>query len=215
MNYQDCKKEREAVASFMRRLYKQRLTTCSGGNLSMRLNNDNDSNNDYIIITPSSLDKGVIEAGEIALMTLAGENLTPHLKPSIETDMHFEIYKQRPDIKAIVHAHPVMASSFSAMEFDINTCLTAEAYLVIGKVSFAHYALMGSAKLSQIVAQAALESNVILMENHGVTAIGVSLLAAYDRMEVLEAAAQMTINMKLMQAIKPLTKTQLEELDRW
>mgnify|MGYP001048115960 CR=1 FL=1 len=209
MNYQDCKKERSELATFMCRLYRQKLTTCSGGNLSMRLDEQ------HIIITPSSLDKGVIEAGEIGLMTIDGENLTPHLKPSIETDMHLEIYRHRQDISAIVHAHPVMASSFSAMGPQINTRLTAEAYLVIGKVNFAPYALMGSAALSKIVAEKVKDANVVIMENHGVTTLGKSLLAAYDRMEVLEAAAQMTINTAIMQSARELNAERIAELDRW
>ncbi len=209
MKYQDCKTERTELAYFMRRLYTNQLTTCSGGNLSLRLDEE------HVIITPSSLDKGVIEPGEIGLVTIDGANLTPHLKSSIETDMHLEIYRQRPDVKAIVHAHPVMASTFTAVEARINTALTAESYLVIGNVCYAPYALMGSKELSIIVGKAAKSSNVILMKNHGITTVGNNLLSAYDRMELLEASAKMTINAALLGSVSQLTEDQQAELDNW
>ncbi|RJX75201.1 class II aldolase/adducin family protein [Vibrio sinensis] len=209
MNYQACKTEREELAYFMRRLYKNQLTTCSGGNLSVRLDEE------HVLITPSSLDKGVIEAGEIGLVTIDGTNLTPHLKSSIETGMHLEIYRQRPDVKAIVHAHPVMASTFTAVEQKINTALTAESYLVLGKVCYAPYALMGSVELSKIVGNAVKEANVVVMKNHGITTVGANLLSAYDRMELLEASAKMTINAAILGGVSQLTSEQQLELDNW
>ncbi|WP_319532631.1 class II aldolase/adducin family protein [uncultured Cohaesibacter sp.] len=209
MNYTECKTERECVAYFMRRLYQNQLTTCSGGNLSMRLDEN------HVIITPSSLDKGVIEAGEIGLVSIEGENLTPHLKTSIETGMHLEIFRRRPDVKAIVHAHPVTASTFTAVEMDINTTLTAESYLVLGKIANAPYALMGSKELSVIVGKAAETSDVIMMKNHGITTMGSSMLAAYDKMELLEASARMTINAAILGGLSPLTAEQCGELDNW
>ncbi|SNY92368.1 L-fuculose-phosphate aldolase [Cohaesibacter sp. ES.047] len=209
MNYNDFKTERECVAYFMRRLYQNQLTTCSGGNLSMRLDEK------HVIITPSSLDKGVIEAGEIGLVTIDGENLTPHLKSSIETGMHLEIFRRRPDVKAVVHAHPVMASTFAAVDKDINTTLTAESYLVLGNVVNAPYALMGSKELSVIVGKAAENSNVIVMKNHGITTVGKSMLDAFDKMELLEASAKMTINAAILGGVSPLTAEQRAQLDNW
>lgn len=209
MNYQSCIKEREELAFFMRRLYQQKLTTCSGGNLSMRLDEK------HIIITPSSLDKGVIKAEEIGLMTIDGENLTPHLKPSIESNMHLNAYKARSDIKAIIHAHPVTATSFSAMDREINIALTGEANVVILKVSYAPYILMGTENLSKAVANSLKESNVVIMKNHGVTTVGETLLSAFDKMEVLEAAAQMTLNINIMGGMRALTKEELQELKDW
>lgn len=209
MNYIDCLKQREELAFFMRRLYKQKLTTCSGGNLSMRLDEK------HIIITPSSLDKGFIEAENIALITIDGENLTPNLKPSIETGMHIQAYKTREDIKAIVHAHPTTATSFSAMDKKINIHLTGEAYLVLLNISYCPYVLTGTKELSLAVSNSLKESNIVIMKNHGVTTVGDTLLSAFDRMEVLEAAAQMTINTEIMKSFSPMTYENIKELDEW
>jgi ribulose-5-phosphate 4-epimerase/fuculose-1-phosphate aldolase len=105
-NNKECRKE---VARFMRRLYKRGLTTASGGNISIRLQ-------DGILITPSGLDKGTIKGNQIGLISFTGENLSAALKPSIEFAMHLAIYKSRPDVFAIVHAHPPLATSFTALQ---------------------------------------------------------------------------------------------------
>ncbi|NLL24591.1 MAG: class II aldolase/adducin family protein, partial [Spirochaetales bacterium] len=87
--------ERTSVADFMRRLYDRQLTTASGGNISLRINEE------LFCITPSALDKGLLEMDQIAVVSLEGENLTPHLKLSIEADMHRLILRARPDVKAV------------------------------------------------------------------------------------------------------------------
>lgn len=207
--YDSCLESREELAYFMRRLYENGLTTCSGGNLSVRIGDG------HVIITPSALDKGRITADQIGLLSMDGENLTPSLKSSIETQMHLLVYMTRPDVKAIVHAHPVMATSFAAMTVDINTKLTAEAYAVLGVPAKASYALMGTQGLAELVAAAVASSNVIVMENHGILTVGPTLLKAFDRLEVLEAAAKMTILTTLMQRVSPINGERIAELDAW
>lgn len=209
MKYEECLEQREELAFYMRRLYKQKLTTCSGGNLSARLDDK------HIIITPSSLDKGFIKAKQIGLMTIDGENLTPHLKPSIETGMHLSAYRTRDDIKAVIHAHPVTATSFAAMDKKINIHLTGEAFVVLKKVAYAPYILMGTDGLSQAVSEGLKISNIVVMKNHGITTVGNTLLSAFDKMEVLEAAAQMTLNTQIMGNISQLTDKNLDELIEW
>ncbi len=209
MLYENCLKEREELAGFMRRLYAQKLTTCSGGNLSMKLDDK------HIIITPSSLDKGAIVAEQIGLMTIDGENLTPHLKPSIETGAHLSVYQVRSDVNAVVHAHPVNATSFSAMDEKINIHLTAEAYVVLMKIHYSSYSLMGTESLASIVAASLKDHDISVMKNHGITTVGQTLLSAFDKLEVLECAAQMTLNTKIMGSVSAMTKDNLDELYKW
>ena len=201
--------EREELAYFMRRLYEHGLTTCSGGNLSVK------TPTGYMLITPSALDKGRITGDQICMISPEGENLTPTLKTSIETEMHRLVYDARADIKAIVHAHPVTATSFAAMKAPILTTLTAEAYAVLGRPAWAEYALMGTRQLAEIVAEKVKGSNVFLMENHGVLAAGPTLLKAFDRLEVLEAAAKMTLYTHIMGGASPIMGERLDELDRF
>lgn len=198
--------EREQVASVMRRLYRQGLTTCSGGNVSLRCG-------DVVLITPSGTDKGEITAGQIGAVTISGENLAPGLRLSIETEMHLEVYRNRPDVKGIVHAHPVTASAFAAMDAEIDTRLTAETWHVLGVPVRAPYALMGTKELAQIVGQAARQGNAVIMENHGVLTMGETLFRAFDRMELLEAAARMTWIAETMGCSRPLTEARIREIE--
>jgi len=200
-------KERREVAKFMRRLFEQKLTTSSGGNVSMRTG-------DNILITASQTDKAVIKAGQVGIFSLNGKNLTPDLKISMESKMHIAIYLKRPDINAIVHAHPVFATGFAITGKEIKTNLAGESRAVLGIPAFAQYALMGTQELADIAAEASIKSNCILLENHGAITLGKDLFQAYDRIEVLEAAAKLTLITLILGNPKELTDTELMAIDK-
>ena len=192
----------------MRRLYKKGLTTTSGGNISLKISEE------HILITPSATDKGRMRWKEVGIMSMMGENLTPELKPSIEKDLHLNIYKKNTEVTAIIHAHPVFATSFTATRCTINTGLTAEARAICGEPRFVPYALMGSADLAQVTAEHSSEADVLLLENHGILTTGKTLLSAFDKLEVLENAAKMTLIVELTGKKKGLSPSRLRELDR-
>lgn len=199
--------ERSQVASYMKRLYDRHLTTASGGNISLRLNDD------LFCITPSALDKGNLTPDLIAVVNFDGTNLTPHLKLSIETEMHRLTLLKRPDRKAVVHAHPTYACSFStARECTLSTRLTAEAYYFLGDPVTVPYELMGTTDLAALVAEYAKDHEVLLMENHGALAVGEDLLRAFDCMELLERAAMMNIIAKNVPNSKLLNAAQLQAI---
>lgn len=202
------KSERKEVARFMRRLYKHGLTTTSGGNISMRLTQD------LFLITPSATDKGRMKWKEVAILNIFGENLTPDLKPSIETAMHLAIYKKKSDVLAIVHAHPTFASLFTAIKAKINTSLTAEAKAILGDPLLVRYAVMGSTALAEVAAENSLLSDILLLENHGILTTGGNLLQAFDKIEVLENAAKMTLMTEMTGKKRPLDRARIIELER-
>ena len=203
------KEGREEIAYFMRRLYERGLTTTFGGNLSVRFSED------QILITPSSSDKGRMKGSEIGIMSTGGKILSK-FKPSIESSMHLKIYEARPDINAIVHAHPVVASTFAATNARINCRLLAESYAILGKPAYAPYRLMGTEKLAEVVAETAKSANCIIMKNHGAITVGKSLLEAFDRLEVLETCAKMTLISEgfLKKEIRLLDDGELLDIDR-
>jgi L-fuculose-phosphate aldolase len=202
------KAERKEVARFMRRLYKHALTTTSGGNISLRISEK------IILITPSATDKGRMKWKEVGIINIFGENLTPHLKPSIETEMHLAIYRKKKDVLAIVHAHPVFASLFTAIKAKINTKLTAEAKAILGDPLLVRYAVMGSRALAEVAAENILKSDVLLLENHGILTTGSNILQAIDKIEVLENAAKMTLMTEMTGKRRPLDKARILELER-
>lgn len=198
--------EREQVAYFMRRLYRQFLTTTSGGNISCRTADGN------IVITASQTDKCEQSMETVGVVTPDGTSLTPELKLSIEAGLHLAIYAARPDVTAIVHAHPVTATFFCTTDIPINMHLTAEAYAVAGDIVRIPYALMGTPELARLTAEKMQNYDCGLMENHGVITVGKSLLSAFDKMELLECAAKQTLMAQTIPA-RSLSPEQLLELD--
>ena len=199
-------KDREKVAAIMRRLYNNGLTTASGGNVSMRIG-------ERVLITPSQIDKGSITGEQIGVLTLEGSSISSRIKKSMESGMHLAIYKKRPDVKAIVHAHPIFATSFAVSGKKIKTNLAGEARAILRDPAWTPYALMGTPELAEVVSEAARKTNVVLMQNHGIIAMGDTLFQAYDRMEVLEAAARMTLLTDMLGGGKELDKDQLGQID--
>lgn len=204
-----CQKEKQEVAEIMQRLYKRGLTTCSGGNVSMKLEDGS------ILITASQSDKGKIKEDKIARISPKGENLTPELSPSMETGMHLAIYHVRPDVKAIVHAHPPKATAWACSNQKLENNLCGEARYFLGDIAYSEYHLMGSEALANDVAKDLGEAKAILMENHGALTIGESLFKAYDRMEVLENLAELKINVSIIGQPRALSGMQLDEIDKF
>lgn len=201
------KTERENIARFMQRLYRQGLTTTSGGNISMRLGDGR------VLLTASQHDKGRLQAADIGILDSAGRNLTPRLRPSIESGMHLAVYRARPDVDAIVHAHPPFVSAFCASNRRLSTHLVAESYAILGEPGYTPYLPMGTAALAEAVGAAVGASVCILMANHGALTLGRGLLQAFDRMEVLEAAARLTLYTHLLGSTRPLAPAELAKLD--
>jgi len=203
----DYKQQRKEIAYFMRRLYHRGLTTSSAGNVSALLEEG------LIGVTAGSTDKARIRWKDIALMNLDGEVRTPECRPSSEVKMHTRIYQECPRVRAVVHAHPTYASTFTAAETPINTSLIAEAHAVLGVPKVASYARTGTDKLADIVADCARTAHCVLLENHGITCVGETLLEAFDRLEMLEAAAKMTIISSSLEGVRDLSPQQKAELE--
>lgn len=175
-----------SIVDYMKRLWNAGLTTSLGGNISVR------TEDGKILITPSSIDKGKLTVDDIVALNNEGEVISGKHKPSMEYMMHISVFRRRPDISAIIHAHPFYSTLYSASDKTINLNFTAEACKNIKKVAIARYEMAGSIELANAVADESVSANVILMKNHGVLTVGKTLLDAFYRMEVLEQAAKMS-----------------------
>ncbi|MBS1794283.1 MAG: class II aldolase/adducin family protein [Acidobacteria bacterium] len=188
----------------MERIYHYRMTTTSGGNLSLH---DADGS---IWITPARVDKGNIRREDIVCVRPDGrvEGLHP---PSSELPFHRMIYTKRPDLRGIVHAHPVALVAFSITRQVPDTRLFHQSMTVCGKPGFAPYALPGSERLGANVAEIFAEGfDSVLLENHGVVVGGETLQNAFQRFETLEFTAKTTIKARILGACRLLTDDELE-----
>lgn len=195
---------RDEIMQTMERIYRYRMTTTSGGNLSIR-----DANGD-IWISPARVDKGSLTRNDIVCVKPGGtvEGLHP---PSSEFPFHQAVYAARPDIRAIVHAHPVALVAFSICGQTPDTRLFHQAHFVCGQPGFAPYACPGSQKLGQnIAATFAQGPDCVILENHGVVVGGKSLSHAFQRFEALEFAGKTVIKARHLGEVRCLTAEQLE-----
>jgi len=198
---------RQQLVQIMDRIYRYGLTTTSGGNLSVL-----DENGD-LWITPSAVDKGNLQPGDIMCLTADGQVLGPHILSS-EYPFHQAIYKQRPDVRAIVHAHSPALVSFSIARQLPDTRIIPQAHHVCGQVGYAPYALPGSEQLGENIANTSAQGfDVVLLENHGVVTAGPDLLTAFQRLETLDFCARTQIHATSLGPVHILSKEQIARFE--
>lgn len=188
----------------MDRIYRYRMTTTSGGNLSIR-----DQSGD-IWISPARVDKGNLTRNDIVCVRADGTTDGLH-PPSSEFPFHKAIYEAREDIHAIVHAHPVALVAFSICRQKPNTRLFHQAHSVCGNVGFAPYACPGSEQLGRnIAATFADQCDSVILENHGVVVGASSLPEAFERFEAFEFAGKTLVKANQVGNVRYLNDEQLK-----
>lgn len=197
---------RDQIIRIMERIYQHDMTTTSGGNVSIR---DADGT---IWMTPARVDKGRLRSTDIVCLHPDGsaEGLHP---PSSEAPFHLAIYRDRPDIHAVIHAHPGALVSFSIADSVPDMRIFPEAHHLCGKVGFAPYALPGSQQLGlNIAAEFASPAapHCVLLENHGVVVGGPDLATTFAAFETLEFTALTIINASRLGPVNYLEQSQLE-----
>lgn len=197
---------RDLLMRTMERIYRYRMTTTSGGNLSIR---DDDGT---VWITPARVDKGSLRRDDIVHVRPDGTADGLH-RPSSEYPFHRAVYAARPDLRAVVHAHPVALVAFSIARQVPDTRLLPQTHRVCGEVGFAPYALPGSEALGRNIADAfAAGYHCVILENHGVVIGGATLREAFERFETLEFCAKTVVKAGLLGPVRYLDD---EQAGRW
>ena len=196
---------REEILRAMERIYRYRMTTTSGGNLSIREENGD------VWITPARIDKGGLGLADMVLVHPDG-SMQGRCAPSSELPLHQAIYRARPDVRGVVHAHPVALVAFSLVHEVPNTRLFHQAWEVCGEGGFAKYELPGSAALgSTVAATFARGHDCVILENHGVVTAGNDLQSAFRRFETFEFTGKTIIKARLLgQEVRYLTGADVE-----
>ena len=179
------------ITRVISRIYRNGMTTTSGGNISIL-----DENGD-IWVTPSAVDKGSLSESDIICVKKDGTIIGKH-KPSSEFPFHKAIYEVRPDIKAVIHAHPPALVSFSIVREIPDTNIIPQAKNICGAIGYAPYDMPGSEALGQKIAAEFKngQNMAVIMENHGTVLGGSDMMDAYTRFETLEFCARTIINAK-------------------
>lgn len=194
----------EQIVLLINRVYQKGLTTTSGGNLSIM---DTEGN---IWITPSGIDKGSLTPSDICKVLPDGTVIGKY-KPSVELPFHKLVYQTRPDVSAVLHAHPPALVSYSLIRQIPNANIIPTPHEVCGPVGIAKYEVPGSDALAKrIVAEIKKGFNVVVMENHGVITCANNLFEAFKRFETLNFAASLGITASTIGKPEALTDEQLQ-----
>ncbi len=194
----------EQIIEIIGRIYRGGMTTTSGGNVSIR-----DENGD-IWITPSGVDKGSLIPKDIMCVKKDGTVIGPH-KPSSELPFHKAIYATRPELTAIIHAHPPALVAFSIAHKVPDTKIMPQAHNICGDIGFAPYGTPGSEDLGKKIANEFKnpQYKAVIMENHGVVLGGIDMMDAYQRFETLEFCCRTIVNARRLGEVNYLSDEQI------
>jgi L-fuculose-phosphate aldolase len=187
-------------------LHTQGFVAAADGNLSVRLDSRR------IMVTPTGFSKGALQPEDMVVVDLQGRKLSGSRNPTSEIGMHLTIYRMRPDVGAVVHAHPCTATGFASAGIALDEPLCSEIVVTLGSVPLAPYATTGTAELSQSLAPFIKDHNAILMANHGVVTYGADLQQAYMRMEAVEHYAKIVLVARQLGRAERLDRCEIERL---
>lgn len=189
--------DKKEFIEIIKLMWEKELIGGYGGNISIR-------ENDNLLITPSGMNKNFLKEDDLIIVNMNGKVLEGKGKPSTEILMHFEIYKKRENVKAIIHSHPSYSVAICISDIEIMNELLPETIIYLGKIGFAKYIKPGTLDLAKSVAESLTDGDASLMENHGVVVVGKNLIDAYSKIELLEEFSKSFIYSKLLGKIKKL-----------
>lgn len=197
---------REDLVRFGKMLHAQGFVAATDGNLSVRLDSSR------VLVTPTGFSKGMMRQEDMVIVDLHGKKLSGFYNPSSEIAMHLTIYRMRPDVDAVVHAHPCTATGFASAGIALDEPLCSEVVITLGAVPLAPYATTGTMELSDSLRPFIPFHDAILMANHGVVAYGEDLPRAYMRMEAVEHYAKIVLATRQLGSARSLNSRELEKL---
>ncbi len=202
------KELRFRVVTVVRQMYQRNYICATEGNISARLDERT------WLITPTNRSKWLIEASELVVIDDQGKKLSGKLEPSSEYRLHLECYKVRRDINSVIHAHPPASTALTVAGLALVTKALPEVMITLGEVPTCSYETTGTEQLAYKVADLIKKYNAVLMDRHGCVTVGATLFDAYDNLERLEWACQVTLLSRGKGEIKPLTDSQIRELPK-
>ncbi|HTY47341.1 MAG TPA: class II aldolase/adducin family protein [Methanomassiliicoccales archaeon] len=167
-------------------LYDRKLTVGTAGNLSAR-------SGDAIVITPTGVCKGLMHEYDLIRMEISTGRVTAGGRPSMETPFHLAFYRNRADVGAVIHCHPLYCTVLASAKKKLRADITPEGIMVLDEVQTVPYATPGSEELAHNLIEAMQKGNGFLLENHGAIAVGKDVAEAYYRMETMEFLAEMQV----------------------
>jgi L-fuculose-phosphate aldolase len=187
------------IVEVCRRMYDHGLIAGQDGNVSVRLGDDR------LLVTPAGVSKADLTADDLVEISLAGVALRESGRPSTEVAVHLRIYARRPDVAAVVHAHPPTATGFAVAGEELPGDVLPELICLVGRAPLVPYAMPGTEALAEQFEPYLAEHDAFLMANHGAVTVGPTLGLAHQRMENLEHAAKIVLTARQLGRVVQLS----------
>ena len=197
---------RSDIVEVGRRLYARGYVASNDGNISVRLDDAR------ILTTPKSVSKGFMSPDMMCVVDLEGRKLAGERDPSSELLMHLEVYRQRPDVRAVVHAHPPLATGFAVAGIPLDRAVLAEVITTLGSVPIAEYGTPSTRELPEAVRRYIKAHDGLLLANHGALTVAHELYAAYYKMETIEHFAKISLVARLLGGERLLSAEEVARL---
>lgn len=194
------------LVEICRKIHAKGFVSATDGNVSVRIEKDK------ILCTPTSLPKEKVKTTDLVILNLDGKIISGNKLPSTEIKMHLAIYKNREDVNAVIHAHPPYATAFASSKLALDIPFLPEVILSIGKVPVCKYATPSTEEVVNSIIPFVAETNLLLLQNHGVVTYGINLEQAYYLLEKLEHTAKIFSIAKGFNGINKLSKSQIKKL---
>jgi L-fuculose-phosphate aldolase len=191
-----------------KRMYEKGFVASNDGNISARIDENS------LLITASGICKGDMTLDHIIKVDYNGKVLAGDLKPSSEMKMHLAVYRKRPDVLAVAHAHPRAATAFAVAGLTLDKLTLPEVIFSLGSVAFSEYGTPSTEQVPRSVEKVIDTSDAVLLANHGALTVGTTVMDAYFKMETLEHFAAITINARAIGGERVLDKSEEKELFR-
>lgn len=200
------RRQRISIVEFGGLLHANGFVAATDGNLSVRLDDDR------LLVTPTSISKGRMVPSDLVVVDMEGNRLAGRRHVSSEIGMHLLIYRLRPEVRGIVHAHPPTATGFAASGLGLSSPLVCEVVVGLGSIPLARYGTPGTPELADALEPLIPDHDAILMANHGVVTCGPSLESAFMKMETVEHFARIALVTHLLGHAQPLGEKEVEKL---
>jgi len=199
-------KLKDLMCDIGRRIWLKGFCAGNEGNHSYRISENR------ILCTPTGISKGNLKPDDLCIVDIEGKQISGSRKRTSEIRLHLAVYKERPDVKAVIHSHPPHATAFAVAGVDLPTCIHPEAEIFLGTVKTAKYVTPGDKRLGESITPFIKDSNTILLGNHGVICYDADLEQAYYKLEIVDAYARILLLAKQVGNIRPLAADEMKEL---
>ena len=205
-NTKNIHEHKHDIVQIGKMMYERRFIIAGDGNISVRIADDT------ILATPTALCKGMLSPDQIVKLDQAGNVLEGEYQPSSEIKMHLAAYNTRPDINAVIHAHPPISTGFAVAGIPLDQLTLAEMVVNFGAIPLAPYHSPSTAELAEAVAEKVQCYDAVLMANHGVMTIGPDAYTAYHRLEMVEQFATISLVAHVLGKANTFSPQQLQDL---